>query len=109
MGMDDFNLDDDLEQQPSKESSMGIDDFKLDEDLEQPSEEAPLPEESSNRTFLIIAAALGGIALIALVCIAIYALVCGPKTKRAGGTTGYPGGAKYRGGGDHRPHFHLSC
>jgi len=78
MGMDDFKLDDDLEQ-PSKESSMGIDDFKLDDDLEQPSEEAPLPEESSNRTFLIIAAALGGIALIALVCIAIYALILWPQ------------------------------
>jgi len=80
MGMDDFKLDDDLEQ-PSKESSMGIDDFKLDDDLEQPSEEAPLPEESSNRTFLIIAAALGGIALIALVCIAIYALVLWPRAR----------------------------
>ena len=62
---------------------MGLEDFKLDDDLEQPPEEAPLPEESSNRTFLIIAAALGGIALIALVCIAIYALVLLPRAREA--------------------------
>jgi hypothetical protein len=60
---------------------MGMEDFKLDDDLEQPSEEEALPEESSNRTFLIIAAALGGIALIALVCIAIYALVLYPRSQ----------------------------
>jgi hypothetical protein len=60
---------------------MGMEDFKLDDDLEQPSEEEALPEESSNRTFLIIAAALGGIALIALVCIAIYALVLYPRSR----------------------------
>ena len=80
MGMDDFNMnDDDDVKEPSNQSS--IDDFRLDEDLEQPSDEAPLPEESSNRTFLIIAAALGGIALIALVCIAIYALVWWPRSR----------------------------
>jgi LPXTG-motif cell wall-anchored protein len=60
---------------------MGMEDFNLDDDLEQPSEEEALPEESSNRTFLIIAAALGGIALIALVCIAIYALVLWPRAR----------------------------
>jgi len=35
MGMEDFNMDDD-EKQPSNQSS--IDDFRLDEDLEQSSE-----------------------------------------------------------------------
>jgi len=60
---------------------MGMEDFQLDDDLEQPSEEEPQPEASSNRTFLIIAASLGGIALIALVCIAIYALVLLPRTR----------------------------
>lgn len=80
MGMDDFNMNDDDEvKEPSNQSS--IDDFRLDDDLEQPSDEATLPEESSNRTFLIIAAALGGIALIALVCIAIYALVWWPRSR----------------------------
>jgi len=62
---------------------MGMENFDLDDNLEQPPEEAPLPEESSNRTFLIIAAALGGIALIALVCIAIYALVLLPRAQEA--------------------------
>jgi hypothetical protein len=82
MGVDDFNLDDDQQQpykEPSKEPS--LDDFRLDDNLEQPSDDAALPEESSNRTFLIIAAALGGIALIALVCIAIYALVLYPRAR----------------------------
>lgn len=80
MGMDDFNMNDDDEvKEPSNQSS--IDDFRLDEDLDQPSDESTLPEESSNRTFLIIAAALGGIALIALVCIAIYALVWWPRSR----------------------------
>ena len=62
---------------------MGMEDFKMDDDLEQPPEETPLPEESSNRTFLIIAAALGGIALIAIVCIAIYALILWPRAQAA--------------------------
>jgi hypothetical protein len=62
---------------------MGMEDFKMDDELEQQPEETPLPEESSNRTFLIIAAALGGIALIALVCIAIYALVLWPRAQEA--------------------------
>jgi LPXTG-motif cell wall-anchored protein len=62
---------------------MGMEDFNLDDNPEQPYEEEALPEESSNRTFLIIAAALGGIALIALVCIAIYALVLWPRARDA--------------------------
>lgn len=62
---------------------MGMEDFNLDDNLEQPPEQEPLPEESSNRTFLIIAAALGGIALIALVCIAVYALVLLPRAREA--------------------------
>lgn len=36
-------------------------------------------EESSNRTFLIIAGALGAIALLALICIAVYALILLPR------------------------------
>jgi hypothetical protein len=62
---------------------MGMEDFNLDDNLEQPPAEEQLPEESSNRTFLIIAAALGGIALIALVCIAVYALVLLPRAREA--------------------------
>jgi hypothetical protein len=78
MSLEDFDMDDE-EKKPSNQSSM--DDFRLDDDYEQPSEEAAQPEESSNRTFLIIAATLGGIALIALVCIALYALVLLPRSR----------------------------
>lgn len=39
----------------------------------------PPPEESSNRPFLIVAAILGAITLIVLVCIAAYALYYVPK------------------------------
>jgi hypothetical protein len=55
----------------------------LDLDTEPTGEEEALPEESSNRTFLIIAGILGAIALLALLCIAVYALVLVPKTKSA--------------------------
>ncbi len=103
MGMDDFNLDDDEEKKP-----LGIEDFQMDDDAEQPSE-APLAEESSNRTFLIIAAALGGIALVALVCIAVYALVLWPRAQAAQDfAPGDLGGTEHRSSCDHRQHFHLS-
>lgn len=36
-------------------------------------EDEPLPEESSNRTFIIAASVLGGIILLALICIATFA------------------------------------
>jgi LPXTG-motif cell wall-anchored protein len=48
--------------------------------------EAPLPEESSNRTFIIVAGVLGALAVIALVCLVVYALVLGPA-QRAGEAT----------------------
>ncbi len=59
---------------------MGFENLDLDDNLEETEEIAP-PEESSNRTFLIIAAALGGVALLAVVCIAVYALVLLPRMK----------------------------
>jgi hypothetical protein len=45
-------------------------------------EETP-PEESSNRTFLIAAGILGGIVLLSLACLAVYALVILPQQQRA--------------------------
>lgn len=42
-------------------------------------EEIAPPEESSNRTFFIIAGVLGAIALLALICIAGYALIYLPQ------------------------------
>ncbi|HEX7973128.1 MAG TPA: LPXTG cell wall anchor domain-containing protein [Anaerolineales bacterium] len=41
----------------------------------------PVPEEAGNRTFLIAAGVLGGIALLALIFIAVYAAVLLPKSR----------------------------
>ncbi len=40
-----------------------------------------MPEESSNKTFVIAASVLGGIILLALLCVAGYALIVLPKQK----------------------------
>ena len=52
------------------------------EDYDFGEEEPTPPEESSNRTFLIVAGILGGITVLALVCIAIYAFVLLPGQRR---------------------------
>ena len=44
-----------------------LDDF----DLEDIPEEGPPPEESNNRTFLLLAGGLGGLALLAIICLAV--------------------------------------
>ncbi len=60
---------------------MGLENFDLEE--LPPEEEGPIAEEANNRTFLIIAAALGAIALLALICIAVYTLVLLPRNRQA--------------------------
>lgn len=45
-------------------------------------EETPPPEESSNRTFLIVAGILGGITVLALAFIALYAFFVLPNQRR---------------------------
>jgi LPXTG-motif cell wall-anchored protein len=55
----------------------------MDNQPEPTSDDAPPPEESSNRSFLIVAAILGAITLLALACIAAYALVLLPKQRAA--------------------------
>lgn len=60
-----------------------MDDFDLD-NMEM--EEEPKPEESSNRTFLLVAGILGGVLIISLVCIAIYAMVYLPRSREASST-----------------------
>jgi hypothetical protein len=45
--------------------------------------ETPPPEESSNRTFLVVAGILGGIVLLSIACLAGYALLVLPS-QRAG-------------------------
>lgn len=52
------------------------------DDLNYDDEETP-PEESSNRTFLIAAGILGGIVLLSLACLAVYALVILPQQRAA--------------------------
>ncbi len=45
--------------------------------------DAPPPEESSNRTFLIAAGILGGIVLLSIACLAGYALLILPSQRNA--------------------------
>ena len=56
---------------------MAFEDVDMDEMDSEPGGTPP-PEESNNRSFLIVAGILGGIALLALICIAVYALVLRP-------------------------------
>jgi len=51
------------------------------EDVDQdPGIEEPLPPEASpNRTFLFVAAGLGALVLLTLICMAVYALVIKPR------------------------------
>jgi cytoskeletal protein RodZ len=43
----------------------------------------PLPEESTNRTFVIAAVALGALLLLSLICLGVYALVIAPAQENA--------------------------
>jgi hypothetical protein len=59
---------------------MSFDNTDFDDDLD--TGEIP-PEESSNRMFLIVAGVLGGIAILALGCIAVYAFLYLPRVRQA--------------------------
>jgi len=57
-----------------------MDDFDNDFDFEEvESEESLHPEEAGNRTFLIVAGIMGGILLLSLIVIAIYAVFVYPN------------------------------
>jgi hypothetical protein len=45
-----------------------------------PTDTQPPAEEGNNRTFLIAAGILAGVVFLSIVCLAIYALVIGPRT-----------------------------
>ncbi|MBT3321010.1 MAG: hypothetical protein HN392_01870 [Anaerolineae bacterium] len=60
-----------------------FEDFEDEEGEAFVDEEETLPEETSNRTFIIAASVLGGIILLALACVAIYALVVLPQQRAA--------------------------
>ncbi|OGO25562.1 MAG: hypothetical protein A2W33_05385 [Chloroflexi bacterium RBG_16_52_11] len=51
------------------------------QEFELEEQEAAPPEESSNRTFIIVAGILGGITLLALLCIAVYAFFILPSQR----------------------------
>jgi cbb3-type cytochrome oxidase subunit 3 len=46
----------------------------------------PLPEETSNRTFVIAAAGLGALLVLSMVCLAVYTLVLAPRQREARAT-----------------------
>lgn len=46
----------------------------------------PLPEESGNRTFVIAAAGLGGLLIVSMICLLVYALVLAPLQREARAT-----------------------
>ncbi len=48
--------------------------------FEAPEEEGPPPEESGNRTFLVVAGGLGAVLLLSLVCLAVYAFFIRPRS-----------------------------
>jgi hypothetical protein len=48
--------------------------------------EGPLPEESSNRTFIIAVVGLGSILILSMICLAVYALVLAPRQEEARAT-----------------------
>lgn len=53
----------------------------MDDDTIETVEETPAPEGSSNRTFFIVAGVLGGILLLALLCLALYTLFYAPQQR----------------------------
>jgi hypothetical protein len=60
-----------------------MNDFNLDNiEIEDESK----PEDASNRTFLTVAGILGGILILSLVCIAVYAMVFLPRSRDAKST-----------------------
>jgi cytoskeletal protein RodZ len=63
---------------------MNLGDTGFGDDIE--TEEGAPPGESSNRMFIIVAGVLGGIALLALICIAVYAMVLLPQRRDAQAT-----------------------
>ena len=61
---------------------MAFEDMDLeDNEFDLESDDSSPPEDSTNRTFYIVAAAIGGVMLLALICLALYALVYAPQQR----------------------------
>jgi hypothetical protein len=54
-------------------------DNDLNSDLNPETPDAPPPEESNNRTFLIVGGILGALILVTLACVAGYIFILGPR------------------------------
>ena len=61
--------------------------------------DAPPPEESSNRTFLIAAGILGGIVLLSIACLAGYALIILPSQREHSAASRHRAGSSESAGG----------
>jgi type II secretory pathway pseudopilin PulG len=62
-------------------------DFDPDSELEpEEEEEESAPEQSSNRTFLIVAIGLGGLFLVGMICIGLYIGLVAPRQQDASAT-----------------------
>jgi LPXTG-motif cell wall-anchored protein len=77
MSIDDFEEFDDVDNGLDNDLDAGSDFGDMEYDLD---EDSP-PEESGNRTFIIVAGVLGAITVLALVCIAAYAFVVLPRQR----------------------------
>jgi LPXTG-motif cell wall-anchored protein len=61
---------------------MAFEDMDLeDNEFDLEPDDSSTPEESTNRTFYIVAAAIGGVMLLSLICLALYALVYAPQRR----------------------------
>ncbi|MEK7323645.1 MAG: hypothetical protein AAB217_00125 [Chloroflexota bacterium] len=62
-------------------------DFDPDSELEpEEEEEESTPEQSSNRTFLIVAIGLGGLFVVGMICIGLYIWLVAPRQQAANAT-----------------------
>lgn len=51
------------------------------ENVSMQGDQTPPPEGGSNRTFFMVAGVIGGIMIVALICLALYALVAAPQLR----------------------------
>jgi LPXTG-motif cell wall-anchored protein len=61
---------------------MAFEDMDLDDnEFDLDSDDSSGPEDSGNRTFYIVAGVIGGVMLLSLICLALYALVYAPQQR----------------------------
>ena len=61
---------------------MAFEDMDLDDnEFDLDTDDSSAPEDSGNRTFYIVAGVIGGVMLLSLICLALYALVYAPQRR----------------------------